>query len=244
MVLEKGQWLGMPNQHDAGPLANCVLISVGHAGRHDKHETLDAYGELGSSECDEDFQNMRKACNNGNSLRSMYLWWTRYQVSDWEALKIVSTFGATPVEHVKIDVLAEKRPHHLGIQMEPWEAVVLNLAARVPQTSAAQPLTGTDSPSIAMSRIGKHIKPFDGQAIVALLKAKIDTEYALLGQRCHPIVLAFKSSMHPNGESCSYVPSCYTRMHCEAVLASTMECRANDVDGKTGMLQRDDCKVM
>jgi hypothetical protein len=256
-LLQKGQWLHMPNQNDVGQPADRVQISPRLAGQYDKHGVVDAGEEGGSTaaervqadqEADQEFQHMHGACNNGRTIQSIYSWWTRFQVNDWEALNIVSTFGhgvANPVKSVKINVLAEKHLGRFGGEMEPWETVVMNLAARAAQASAAHPPPTTDTDSnVSMLRTWKQIRPFDGQAAVALLKKKIDNEYALLGSHCRPIFHAFRRPTYSSGESTSYVPKCYAGMHCEAVLASLIKCHPDDVNTKAGILLKEHTKVM
>ena len=241
-LLQKSQWLHMPNPNDNEQLADRVSPHL--VSQYDKYGDVDTDEGGGGMAADQEFQHMHEAHNHGHSIQSIYLWWTRFQVSDWQALDVVSTFGhevAAPVESVKINVLAERRLDHFGGEMEPWETVVMSLAARAAQASAAHPPPPDADSSVLQT--WKHIRPFDGQAAVALLKKNID-KYALLGNRCHPIFFAFKPPMYSNGESASYVPKCYAGMHCEAVLASLIKYCADDVNTETGILLKEHVKVM
>jgi hypothetical protein len=193
---------------------------------------------------DQEFDCMHEACNNGHSIQSIYLWWTRLQVSDLEASDIMSTFGSRVATPVKINLLAERR---LGIcgggQMEPWETLVMNLTAQ----AARAPIDTGFSNNASMSRTWKQIPPFDAQATVALLKQKIDEYMLLLGKNCHPIFLSFKPHAGLESELTSYIPNFDCGMHCEAVLASLIKFHTDNVGiahTKAGILLKKHAEVM
>ena len=64
-----------------------------------------------------------------DSIQSVYSWWIRLLVTQWEALDIYSTFGDEVMEGIKIHIVAAR---HSDGEMDPWETVVKDLAARVP----------------------------------------------------------------------------------------------------------------
>ena len=244
-MLQCGRWLHLPDKNDVGQLANWVPFSARLTVQHDKGGQDGGY-EV-DQEADQEFQCMHEAYRNGHSVQSIYLWWTRLQVSYWEAVNIFSTFGhevATPVKNIKVNLLAEKCLGHSGGEMDPWETVVMNLVDRAAQASP-QSQTDTNLSDIPLSRTRKQIRPFDGQAAVALLKKKIH-EYAL-GKGYHPIFLAFQPSEYSEDKSTSYIANFHGRMHCEAVLSSLIKCYADNVcDANTGVgvLLKQHVKVM
>jgi hypothetical protein len=248
-LLQCGQWLHLPDKNGVGQLANSVPFSAHLTAQHNKggQDGGMAAGYEVDQEADQEFQCMHEAYRNGRSMRSVYLWWTRLQVSYWEAVNIFSTFGhevATHVKNIKVNLLAEKRLGHSGGEMDPWESVVMSLADRAAQASL-QSRTDTNLSDIPLSRTRKQICPFDGQAAVALFKKKIH-EYAL-GKDCDPIFLAFQPSEYPGDKSTSYVANFYGGMHCEAVLASLIKCYVdNGYEANTGVgaLLKQHVKVM
>ena len=245
-MLQKGKWLHLPDKNDVEQTANLTLFAAGLAGQHDKvgivgageQDGTVAEREEGDQDTDQEFQYMDEACNNGHSIQSVYLWWTRLQVSGLEALDIMSTFGSKIATPVKLNLLAERHFSICGGQMEPWETVVMNLAAQT-----AQAPIDAGSSNVSMLQIRKQIRPFDAQATVALLKQKID-EYVLLGKNCHPIFLSFKPPAGLKSELTSYVPNFDHGMHCEAVLASLIKYHRDNVGAEAGILFKKHVKVM
>ena len=161
-MLQKGKWLHLPDKNDVEQTANLTLFAAGLAGQHDKvgivgageQDGTVAEREEGDQDTDQEFQYMDEACNNGHSIQSVYLWWTRLQVSGLEALDIMSTFGSKIATPVKLNLLAERHFSICGGQMEPWETVVMNLAAQT-----AQAPIDAGSSNVSMLQIRKQIRP-------------------------------------------------------------------------------------
>jgi hypothetical protein len=251
-LLQKGQWLHMPNQKDAGQPVARAQISPHLAGEYDKHGVVDAGEEGGSTaaervqvdqeagqeEADQEFRRMHRAYADGETMQSIYSWWARLQVTHLQALDILSAFGdevATLDKGFKINLLAVR---HSPGEMEPWEAVVEDLAAQAAQASTSPNRTPTDTnpPNIYKSRTRKQIRPFDGQATATLLKEKIDEEYERHGNCCHAIFKAFNPPALAKGTSGSepYIPRSYARMHCKGVLSALMKC-LDDAEVRTSL---------
>ena len=81
-MLQCGRWLHLP----------------------DKNGDMAAEDQV-DQEVDQEFQCMHEACLNGHSIQSVYTWWIRLLVTQWEALDIYSTFGDKVVEGIKIHIV-------------------------------------------------------------------------------------------------------------------------------------------